>query len=492
VPGKKAGFALIALRAGASRVRTRFAVAATAFLVVVLLVAPAGVLASSVRLSNPTVTPRTSTTATTFTFGITYTNKQGSGAPNEIFVVIDGVNHTMVAQGSDWRNGVLFIFKTRLPAGTHTIAFHSLGRDRFVDDVAAGTVKVGAAPAPRPTSAPPPPANGGPTTTPSTAPSGPASGAGGSSGSSGSSGSGGSGVDRDYDSIGSSTSGGSGGSGLRVEGSRGGPGVGGTPAAGGDRFASYKPGATGAAGGGTGSGNGGSGWSDVAAFLKALSPGGTTTRTMPLMPSIIITAGTVAMLMTFMFFGKRRRDGEPPEADEVLSAAAARGAGVAATASLVPNVPVAPGIPDDEIGMPRWRRPSLLEARKNDPARSGIPVAAPLSFARSAMGPAGGRERRFIRYHVVGLLDVPDEFRGQEIGMLSRDDEVQLLERSGTYWRVLCPDGREGWIHKMTLGDVVGEPRSPSAAESWAATRPDVSDFDHDVLTAFMTSRARA
>jgi hypothetical protein len=476
---------LIALRAGASRVRAGVAVAATTLLVVVLLVAPGGALASSVRLSDAAVTPRTGTSATTFTFGVTYTNKQGSGAPNEIFVVIDGVSHTMVAQGSDWRNGVRFIFKTRLPVGTHTIAFHSLGRDRFVDDLPAGTAKVSAAPAPRPTTAPVPPTDP-PTTSPSTSPSGPVStpGPGESSGSSGSGGSGGS-ADRDYDSIG--------GSGTRVEGSRGGPGVGGTPASGGDDFATHSAGGTGGpSSDSAGSGNAGAGWSDVAAFLKALAPGGLTTRSMPLLPSIIITAGTVAMLMTFMFFGKRRRDGEPPESDEVLSAAAARGTGVAATASLVPNFPVAPGIPEDEIGMPRWRRPSLLEARKTDPARSGIPIAAPLSFARSAMGLAGGGERRFIRYHVVGLLDVPDEFRGQEIGMLSRDDEVQLLERSGTYWRVLCPDGREGWIHKMTLGDVVGESRSPSAAEAWAATRPDVGDFDHDVLTAFMTSRARA
>jgi hypothetical protein len=213
---------------------------------------------------------------------------------------------------------------------------------------------------------------------------------------------------------------------------------------------------------------------------------------MPLFPSILFTAGTMAILMSFMFFGKRRRDGEPPEPDEVLAAAAARGTGQAGTARLVPNVPVDPGIPEDEVGLPRWRRPSLLEARKNDPARSGIAAAAPLTFARGGVGLRDGRERRLIRYHVVGLLDVPDEFRGKEIGMLSRDDEVQLLERSGTYWRVLCPDGREGWIHKMTLGDVVGEPNSPTAAETWAALRSDVDDVDHDVLTAFMSSRGRA
>jgi hypothetical protein len=192
--------------------------------------------------------------------------------------------------------------------------------------------------------------------------------------------------------------------------------------------------------------------------------------------------------MAFMFFGKRRRDGEPPEPDEVLQAAAARGSGQAATATLVPN---APYVPEDEIGMPRWRRPSLLEARKMDPARTGVAVAAPLSFGRSAVAVAEGHERRYIRYHVVGLLDIPDEFRGTEIGELARDDEVELLERSGTYWRVLCPDGREGWIHKTTLGDVVGAPASPTPAEAWAYTRP-WDDMENGVLTAFMAARGRA
>jgi hypothetical protein len=472
---------LIALRAGASRLRAGVAIAATTLLVVGLLVAPAGALASSIRLSDAAVTPRTGTTATTFTFGVTYTNKQGSGAPNELFVVIDGVSHAMVAGGTDWRNGVPFTFATRLSTGTHSIAFHSLGRDRFVDDLTAGTVTVRAAP--RPTAAPVPTASSAPASTPY--PAGPSAPSGSSGG-----GSGPSGTDRDYDSVGNAPSGRSS---DWVEGSRGGPGPRGTPASGGgDSAVSGAGGTVEPSGNNAASGYAGAGWGDLAVYLRALSWGGSTTRSMPLMPSIILTAGTMAMLMTFLFFGKRRRDGEPPEPDEVLSAAAARGAGVAATASLVPNLPVVPGIPEDEIGMPRWRRPSLLEARKNDPARTGIPVTAPLTFARSGMNTTGGGERRLIRYHVVGLLDVPDEFRGQEVGILARDDEVQLLERSGTYWRVLCPDGREGWIHKMTLGDVVGEARSPSAAETWAASRPDASDFDHDVLTAFMTARSRA
>ena len=106
--------------------------------------------------------------------------------------------------------------------------------------------------------------------------------------------------------------------------------------------------------------------------------------------------------------------------------------------------------------MPRWRRPSLLEARKTDPARTPH-TNQPLSFDGGIVNAAEGYERRMIRYRVVRLLDAPDEFRSADIGQLDQGDEVQLIERSGTYWLVLCPDGRQGWLHKMTLGDVVNE-----------------------------------
>ena len=66
-----------------------------------------------------------------------------------------------------------------------------------------------------------------------------------------------------------------------------------------------------------------------------------------------------------MLFNKRRRDGEPPAPDGVLQAAAATGIGMG---MVLAPAPVAP--PDPEAGMPRWRRPSLLEARKTDPIRS--------------------------------------------------------------------------------------------------------------------------
>ena len=90
-------------------------------------------------------------------------------------------------------------------------------------------------------------------------------------------------------------------------------------------------------------------------------------------------------------------------------------------------------------------------------------MAPRLTFDRGLVGPLDGRERRLIRYNVVRLLDVPDELRGIEIGFLDQGDEVQLLERQGTYWLVLCPNGGQGWIHKMTLGEVVADDDGPAA-----------------------------
>jgi hypothetical protein len=471
---------LIALRGGASRFRTGFAVAAAALFVAALLAVPAGTLAASTQLSNPSVTPTSGTTATTYSFAITYTNHEGSGAPNEVSVVIDGVKHAMVAGGTDWKSGVRFTYSAKLPAGNHSIVFHSVGRGRFTYDLPAGSVSVGAAPTLKPTPKPTP--------KPTTAPSGPSStprpgqpsgvpAAGGTIGggwtgnhkpSFGKSGS----LARrpvDYSRSDAARYGGPRRSAVnKFVAPQGNP----VPPRGGRVDQPANAEYTGA------------GWGDLALYLKALSWGGSATRTMPLLPSIVFTVGTMVILMSFMFFGKRRRDGEPPEPDEVLSAAAARGTGQAATATLVP------GIPEDEIGLPRWRRPSLLEARKMDPARSAVAAAPPLSFSRSAVGQGEGHERRYIRYHLVGLLDAPDEFRGREIGELARDDEVELLERSGTYWRVLCPDGREGWIHKMTLGDVVGGPASPTPAEAWSNTRA-WDDTENGVLTAFMAARGR-
>ena len=83
---------------------------------------------------------------------------------------------------------------------------------------------------------------------------------------------------------------------------------------------------------------------------------------------------------------------------------------------------------------------------------------------------------------MVRLSDSPDEILGQEIGRLDEGDEVELLERSGLHWKVRTPPGEIGWVHKMTLGDVV------VAGES-SAERDD--EADGDVMAAFMEAQAR-
>lgn len=186
-----------------------------------------------------------------------------------------------------------------------------------------------------------------------------------------------------------------------------------------------------------------------------------------LLPVTVSTAGGVALMMGFLFFGKRRRDGEPPAPDPVLQAAAARGEPPASSQMLPPA--------DPEAHLPRWRRPSLLEARKSDPIRNPV-ERPPLTFDRGLVSPVQGKERRRIRYRVVRLLDAPDELRSAEIGVLDQGDEVQLLERSGSFWLVLAPDGQKGWVHRMVLEEIPRGPAPLSAAPEAAAGRPTVAD----------------
>jgi hypothetical protein len=198
------------------------------------------------------------------------------------------------------------------------------------------------------------------------------------------------------------------------------------------------------------------------------------TPPLPLQARLVVqlvgTTGSVTLFMAFLVFGKRRRDGEQTVPDDVLESNASSILSFP-TAALVPEIanamaptaaPPLPGgaLSPDELAMPRWRRPSLLQARKSDPLRSA-PSQARLTFEHGAVDPVEGHERRLLRYRLVRLLDQPDELRGNEIGFLDEGDEVQILTRAGAYRLVLCPDGSRGWIHKMTLGEVVGEAPPP-------------------------------
>jgi len=172
-----------------------------------------------------------------------------------------------------------------------------------------------------------------------------------------------------------------------------------------------------------------------------------------LAPTIATASAGGAAWAAFLFFGKRRRDDDQAD-DELLAATAA----ASFEAEAAPGLRVV-----DESLLPRWRRPSLQEVRRMDPRREAA-EASRLSFEAAGVTPLANFERRNIGYRLVRLLDSPDEYSATEIGIVDQGDEVQLLERHGVYWLVLCPDGRQGWVHRMTLA----QPTQPEAEESRA------------------------
>jgi uncharacterized membrane protein YgcG len=259
--------------------------------------------------------------------------------------------------------------------------------------------------------------------------------------------------------------------GAPAGGGAGGGATGGPGATGGDSTS----GAGGGGGADFGGSTGGPGWGALATALQTL--GVDRPPAVTVLPMLVGTTTAVSMAFAFAIFGKKRRDGVPPAPDEVLGANAARGVDGVTGAEVVRTAAI-PAPLDLEADMPRWRRPSLMAARKEDPTRSVAVRQPPMTFDSGVVQALEGRERRVIRYAVVRLLDAPDELRSAEIGQLDQGDEVQLLERSGAYWLVLCPNGQQGWIHKMTLGEIVSDGSG--------------RDIDEDVLSAFLASRARA
>lgn len=103
---------------------------------------------------------------------------------------------------------------------------------------------------------------------------------------------------------------------------------------------------------------------------------------------------------------------------------------------------------DPEANMPRWRRPSLLEARRSDPTRLTPSQRTPMRFTDDQVYQY---DVRVVRYAVVPLLDRPDEVLGVRIADLETGDEVQVLATQSTFVEVHCPNGARGFVHRTTL-----------------------------------------
>jgi uncharacterized membrane protein YgcG len=568
------------------RMRTWLAAPMVAALFLVLTVAPVAAERGPVRLTDPSVSPVQVKAGQPVTFSAVYSNGTGNG-PASIVVKVGSTTYPMSPPPgtTNYGGGVTYSVTATPPAGTWSVTFVATDKFGNVATLSGATLTVIApppAPTPTPTAKPTPTPTPKPTPTPTPKPTptstpvapgagtgapGAGSGSGSSgSGSSGSGGSGGSGSGSPTDGAPAEawvvTSGGTAGTATSSDTGippwqiaalygadpggivpTAGTGDGSTTAAANDATVGSstttlpgrddRKGSGSLAGGGATSSPGTLGPTTASAFGGLPGSDGSVPIDR-ILTTIVVTMGGVAMTMAFMLFGRRRRDDDPPDSDEALAAAAASGPAALASASLlgmggaIPSpVAVAPA-PDAELDLPRWRRPSLLAARKEDPLRA-VHADAPLTFDHGAVAPIDGVERRVIRYRLVRLLDSPDELIAGEIGSLDEGDEVQLLQRSGAYWLVLCPDGGQGWVHRMVLGDVVDEgssidepaPPSPPARSPLPGERLDGSflspragirlssqgtaawslqgagdtdagtDIDDDVLRAYLASRGR-
>jgi hypothetical protein len=500
------------LWAGSSR-RRLLAILACASLVWLVATLPA-LAAGPLRLSSGSVSPDSGPAGTTFTFAVTYTSKDDL-PPAWVRLTLDGSARTMAAvdaDATDYRAGVRYRLALPLAAGLHTFTFAAGdGRARVVS-LAGGSLRVtptaAATTAPATPSTAPPAGDGEPEPTPPPD-ADPGSDGAPEPGPDGSppaertqrpeararsaptlepspgvpepqptarpgvgllprppdEGTDPDGMDPDRETAGAGPTGGP----ESAPGGEPGP----------DEQAWLAP-----AGAVSGSGRFADEGTGALSALSAHLPGFGSERwlRLALQGAAVSTTASVTMAMALFTFRRRRgaRDesGEPNDAerdpgdgerdpagsghqgrDDAPQPTAALPAAPAALSQLVAAAAAA----TDETHMPRWRRPSLMAARKAAPGTDEALLAAErLTFDHGSAN--AGRERRRIRYRLVRLSDGPDEIVSGEIGRLDEGDEVELVESSGSYWRVRTPTGHEGWVHRMTLGEIVTTQVTPAPA----------------------------
>jgi hypothetical protein len=195
----------------------------------------------------------------------------------------------------------------------------------------------------------------------------------------------------------------------------------------------------------------------------------------------LVLAGLLgAGAVLFLAAGRRRRRRDDPDAPGTspatgrLAAVGAHGGtlamapATAATASATDaalataDARVAGPIEPDESKMPRWRRPSLMQARRADVRLTD--KREPIRFEDASIDTA---DRRLVRYDLARVTDGPSEVGTTELGLLGRGDEVLVLDRQGTYVRVRTPDGLEGWVHRTILSQFEA-PAAPAGAAGLA------------------------
>lgn len=165
-------------------------------------------------------------------------------------------------------------------------------------------------------------------------------------------------------------------------------------------------------------------------------------------------------------------------ANDPMRVAARQAAAAAAKPTAVESMAPAASLVNEnpEANMPRWRRPSLLEARRSDPTRYAPAPRPPMRFGDQS----GDADLRVVRYAVVPVLDRPDEVLGLQVSDVAAGDEVHVVGSSGAFLEIVCPNYDRGWVHRTTLGargSAGNDPRQSLAPEA------------DDALTALLTAR---
>jgi hypothetical protein len=143
--------------------------------------------------------------------------------------------------------------------------------------------------------------------------------------------------------------------------------------------------------------------------------------------------------------------------------------------------------PRDLESGPRWLRPSLRAARYNRDGNG--PAPRQLVFDHEA---APGIERRLLRFDLVPLLASIDEEQPRPLAQMQVHDEVEVLDRQGSWLRVRTPLGSEGWISESRLGPPLEPDRAPSAMELAPAViaRAPATDADPTTDSPFLAALA--
>jgi hypothetical protein len=427
-----------------------------------------------VTLDTGTATPGSGSTTTPITFAVTYTSNAGC-APTSIVVSIGGIGDVaLTSTDTDFKNGARYSVTRTLPAGNRAYAFRTTAGNgngevtvtltdvapRFVA-ITAPTATPGPTPTPKPTPVPTPkptpvptpkptpvptpkptpvptpkptpvptPAVAAPSATPAPSPSAtPAPVV------------------------------------PPVAPPTAPPSTATSPSPEPSSRPSASPGDTAAVVPGGRTGSGGSGRSTTGTGLPGLDPDPTM-----LLPVGVLVAGTGALALFFVAGTRRRRSLDPALAEVAGGAALTPGLALGGTAMAGPAVAAGaaeagatgssfaesrglvmtqppPDTPLEEAMIPRWRRPSLREAR----ARSERDIPAYREPLRFREPPSPDADRRIVSYNLVRLASEPDEYLGQEIGMLDRGDEVEILRQEASFVLVLTPDEAIGWVHRTTL-----------------------------------------